>query len=152
MGWVSFLIYNAIQLCLDKWDGFPSGRLVSKVYRKTQLSYYPNCYWSKWMIFHLCKDFLNMSGLPASQPSPSQWGCSPRRRGNYFCSRFWSLDLWGGFLSVCAESCLWGECTLWSPICVCSEGRGWVSPPWQSSQLVLQSLTRNLLINGAFLI
>lgn len=102
MGWVFFLTYRgsntakkkkkATLLYLKKTDDFPSGRVMSKVYRKTQLSYSPNCYWSQWMVFYLSKDFVKMSELPSSQASPSPWESSPGKREHHSHSWFWSLD------------------------------------------------------------
>lgn len=74
--------------------------VMSKVYRKTQLSYSPNCYWSQWMVFYLSTEFVKMSGLPSSQPSPSPWESSPGKRKHHSHSWFWSLDRFVQWISA----------------------------------------------------
>lgn len=148
---------KAIPFCLKKTDDFPSGRVMSKVYRKTQLSYSPNCYWSQWMVFHLSKDFVKMSELPSSQASPSPWESSPGKREHRCHSWFWSLDRLVQWISALLHHMRCDdECTLWSPIYLLyllalrrQQTRLLLR---KSSQLVLQSVTRKVLINGDFLI
>jgi len=106
------------------------------------------------MIFLWSKDFLKMSGLPSSRPSPSLRGSILRRRGNHFHSWFWSPGRpvqWISASKVLCEMNVYCAvlfiCTIYSH----SECSRQVSLLQKSSQLVLQSVTGNVLINGDFL-
>lgn len=143
------------QFCLDKADDFPSGRVMGKVCRKTQLSYCLNCSWSQWMIFYLSysNTFIRRQGSQAPGSALDLGGAAPGGRGIVSTAGFGAqTDLCSGFLPVCIGSSLRDECALWGPIYLHSEGSRRVSLLRKSSQLILQSVTRNVLINGDCLI
>ena len=165
MGWVSFLYTEdedtdklkksySVLFGQSRWFSQCQGD-VQSIYRKTQLSYYPNRCWFQWMFFYLSKDFLK-TGLPSNWPSRCR-GAAPGR-GESFpqlvleSRQICAVDFCLSASKVPCEMNVRCEVLFICTIYLHWEGSRQISLLQKSSLLVLQSVTKNVLINGDFLI